>query len=410
MANAGASPYDDRFGASAGQQGVTFGATQVIPQSNYAQSPQSAYQPYGQPTAHSAAYDQWANQTPGKDFDMNRGKKKGCKRPVIIVLIVLLVILLGLGIGAFLFLGHLDSIMGLGSRDSSVKMALSEPRTGEPYYVLLLVSDSREGAAGSDAEWAEKQADGSDGQSDVMILARIDEKNKLVTLLTIPRDTPWQFPDGHWGKLNQVYEHEGADGAIKAVSEVTGAPISHYAEIHLSGFMNLVDTVGGITVDVPVAIDYHEALTSEEVHLDPGVQRLNGVQAEVFAREREAYGDDQEMKRQSNVRTIVEAIFKEAKSKPVNELPGIITECAKCVTTEITSGEMIFIMSALGGDPTIYSGTGPYAGDINPYADEAWMCFVDPEGWERVMGVVNNGGDPSEVSYEGDAVYIAGSR
>jgi hypothetical protein len=57
----------------------------------------------------------------------------------------------------------------------------------------------------------------------------------------------------------------------------------------------------------------------------------------------------------------------------------------------------------------MYDGTGPYAGDINEYAGGLWLCYEDPEGWAKVMGVVEAGDDPSTVSYTGDVAFIAGT-
>ena len=73
---------------------------------------------------------------------------------------------------------------------------------------------------------------------------------------------------------------------------MTGTPINHYAEVHFSEFQELVDKVGGITVDVPVEISYKDALTGEAVSLQPGVQTLNVQQAQIFARARHEYGDN----------------------------------------------------------------------------------------------------------------------
>ncbi len=368
----------------------------------------SAYQPYGQPTAHSQAYEQWATDQRNREFDMNRGKKKGCRRAVTIIGAILLVLVLGVGIGAFAYLNHINGLIKLGDDKEEIEFALSDTSDGKPYYVLLLGSDSREGVEGSDADWAGKDQDGSDGQADVMILARVDETNKQVTLLSIPRDTPWQMEDGTWTKLNNAYRIGGASASIRAVSELTGVPISHFAEIHMSEFMQLVDTVGGITVDVPTTIRYHEALTYEPMTIEAGTQHLNGAQAEVWVRERNSYATAADMNRQSKVRTVVFEILKEIKKKPVWELPSIISECAACVTTDLSSTDLLSMLNAIGSNPTMYSGTGPYEGDESPHAGNLWLCYQDPDGWKRVMDVVVSGGDPSSVSYDDDVINVAG--
>ena len=367
----------------------------------------SAYQPYGQTTAVSQANEQWANNQSNREFDMNRDKKSGCRRAAAIIGIILLVVVAVAGVGVFLYLNHINELVGLGSDKDEIELALSDQATHEPYYMLLIGSDSREGFESSDADWAGKDAN-DEGQADVMILARIDEANKQVTMLSIPRDTPWQLEDGSWTKLNNVYKSKGVSGAISAVSEIAGVPISHFAEIHMSEFMNLVDVVGGITVVVPYRIDYHEALTNEHVVIEKGTQHLNGAEAEVFVRERNNLGDYQDMKRQAKVRMVILAILDSIKKKPVWELPDVLTECAACVTTDFNSSQLIGIYTALGSDVAFYLGTAPYEGDENPNADGLWLCYQNPEGWARVMNVVDSGGDPSTVNYEGDDTTVAG--
>ena len=363
----------------------------------------SAYQPYGQPTANSQAYEQWATNQYNREFDMNRGKKSGCRKAATVIGAVLLVLVLGVGIGAFAYLNHINSLIGLGKDKEDIEFALADQDGVKPYYVLLIGSDSREGVAGSDADWAGK----NQGQADVMLLARVDEANKQVTLLSIPRDTPWQI-DGNWTKLNNVYMTQGVGATISAVSELTGVPISHYAEIHMSEFMELVDVVGGITVDVETTISYHEALTNKPMTIQAGTQHLNGAQAEVWVRERNSYATAADMNRQSKVRTVVFEILKEIKKKPVWELPSIISECAACVTTDLSSTDLLSMLNAIGSNPTMYSGTGPYEGDENPHAGNLWLCYQDPDGWKRVMDVVVSGGDPSSVSYDDDVINVAG--
>ena len=368
----------------------------------------SAYQPYGQGTANSQAYEQWANEQYNPEFDMNRGKKSGCRKAVSVIGIILLIAVVGVAIGAFLYLNHINELIGLGDDKDKIEQALSDQVGSEPYYMLLIGSDSREGFEDSDAVWAGKESSDDDGQADVMILARIDEQNKQVTMLSIPRDTPWQYEDGSWTKLNNVYKYEGVSGAISAVSQIADVPISHFAEIHMSEFMDLIDAVGGITVVVPYRIDYHEALTNEHIVIEKGTQHLNGMEAEVFVRERINLGDSQDMKRQAKVRMVILAILDSIKKQPAWELPGVLSECASCVTTDLDSVKLIEIYSSLGTDVTIYSGTAPYEGAENPYAGNLWLCYQNPDGWARVMDVVDSGGDPSTVSYEGDATKTAG--
>lgn len=365
----------------------------------------SAFAPYGTPTEHAAEYDAWTQQAPVRAGDYYVPQKKPHR--VRNVVIVLAAILLLVAAACFLYIWRLDSVMGLEEDQAETESLLVASTPGEPYYMLLIGSDSREGVEGSDADWAGVPTDEKYGRADVIMLARVDEQAGQLTLLSIPRDTPWEFDDGTLGKLNYTYANDGTPGVLRAVSELTDIPISHVLEIHMSGLMGLVDAVGGIEVEVPVQIDYHEALTNEDITLLPGLQTLNGAQAEVFARERTVY-DGGEVTRQGYVRTIVEAIISKVKDTPVFMLPKTVLDCAECVETDLTSLEALKALWGFKDSMTIYQGTAPTAGDLNSYADEQYLCFENPEGWKRVLEVFKAGGDPSTVSYDGDQTFVAG--
>ena len=120
-----------------------------------------------------------------------------------------------------------------------------------------------------------------------MILARVDPKEKEVTLISIPRDTQVDIPGHGTQKINAAYAFGGASLAVDTVSELAGVPISHYAEIDFDGFKAVVDALGGIEVDVPMEINDDMA----GGHVDAGLQTLNGEQALILCRSRHNYDD-----------------------------------------------------------------------------------------------------------------------
>lgn len=320
---------------------------------------------------------------------------------------VLVIILVAVGFAASYIL-HLDSVMNLGDRKDSIDQVLEPAPFAQPFYVLLVGSDSREGSENSDYEWAGVSKDGSDEHADVVMVARVDTIKDQVTLLSIPRDTPWTFFNGTLGKLNGTYTAGGIPYLARAVNDLTGLPLSHVVEIHMSGLIELVDLIGGIEVNVPIRIEYHEALTSQDVIIEPGLQTLNGVQTEVFVRERLSFADG-DVSRQSNVRMIIEAILKKIKNAPLTELPGLVASLAECVDTDLSTLDLLQLLTLMGGDIKMYQGTAPNAGGQNPNTTppDQWLCFEDTEGWNRVLEVVKSGGDPGTVSYEGDETFEA---
>ena len=161
---------------------------------------------------------------------------------------VVLVVVLG---GVFGLFGTINNALHSGL-DSSLWGVLNKTQSGEPFYMLLMGTDESEDRQ-DDEELAGLF------RTDTIILARVDPKQQALTLVSIPRDT--QVDLGEYGeqKINAAHTFGGATLAVQAVEELTGVPISHYAEIDFDGFLGLVDALGGVEVDVPMAIDDEDA-------------------------------------------------------------------------------------------------------------------------------------------------------
>lgn len=165
------------------------------------------------------------------NYRSRRKKMALWKKAIIAVGSLILLAVCATGAYALWFSGQLNERLSMGDQqDAAVDDVLSSPIAGEPFYMLLLGSDSREGS-GTSGNAAES---GDNQRSDVMILVRVDAKNKQVTMVSIPRDTPLTLEDGSIVKLNEAYNIGGAAYSIKAVSDLTGVPITHYAEVHFS--------------------------------------------------------------------------------------------------------------------------------------------------------------------------------
>ena len=150
-------------------------------------------------------------------------------------------------------------------------------------------------------------------------------------------------------------------------------------------------------------------LTGERVTLQPGQQTLDGQQAQIFARARHEYGEDQEARRQEAVRAIVAAMVKKAQDVPLTHIPGVVLSAAECVSTDMDVSTILPLALELHEGATMYSGTGPSAGGFDDAVGGLWFCYQDDEGWKRVMSVVDSGGDPGKVSYAGDTARVVGS-
>jgi len=378
-------------------------APQSTPRQNIQKSGEAASRPprrqrdYGSAPISSHLVPQTATVAPKKK--MRTWKK------ALIGVGIFIVVLLGVGLawGAW-YSGQLNSRLALDDDQATeVGQALAAAPSQGPFYMLVLGSDSREGSGTSN----NPAYQGDNERSDVMILMRIDPANKEITMVSIPRDTRYTLPDGKVGKINEAYNIGGAAASIKAVSDLTNVPISHYAEIHFSEFERLVDSLGGIEVNVPVEVSYIDALTGEEVTLQPGKQTLDGQQAQIFARARHEYGDNQDKARQSNVRAIMSALIDKMLSQPFYKLPGTVLDAAECLGTDMKTGDALslaFAFSGGSGKMTLYSATGPSSGDIDESAGGIWLCYENPQGWAALMASVDAGKDPSDIDVESTAI------
>ena len=325
-----------------------------------------------------------------------RRRNTTAKRIVKIVACVLAAVLVSGIAYAFWFTNALDRALSPDQETVDALSGILVPSiNGEPYYVLVMGSDSREGNYSSHHDER-----GDNERSDVMMLLRVDEKNHKLTMLSIPRDTPYRCNDGSYVKINELFNAEGVAAAVKAVSELTGLPISHHAEVRVSGLANIVDLVGGVTVDVPIDLSY-ETMDHKEVTIKAGRQTLNGEQAEIFSRARHEFEEDQDAHRQDNVRQLLKGVIEKILDHPITEIPGLVLQIAEYIDTDYKTINAISLATTFSGsDMTIYSATGPHAGDFNEATGGKWLCYLNPEGWKAIVDVVDSGEDPSKANID----------
>lgn len=200
--------------------------------------------------------------------------------------------------------------------------------------VLLLGIDARQG---------ETMA-----RTDSIILASVDPKSKQMTLLSIPRDTRVNIPGHGWDKINSASVYGGPELSSKVVSDLIGIPIKYYTLTNFSGFKDIVDALGGVTLDVEQNM-YHEG--DEEyggaygINLKKGVQRLDGEKALQYVRYRDyAMGDIDRTKHQQK---FLAALAKEMlQPSTIPKLPKLVSEISRYVKTNLSVSDMITMAAA----------------------------------------------------------------
>lgn len=323
------------------------------------------------------------------DSDVIKGAKKRRRNRKILtgVLVSLLAVLLVGSTAAFAYVNRISNNL-MNGLDSSLFDALVSTDTPEdPFYVLLLGTDRSEARENSN------ELQGS-YRSDSMMLARLDPRGGKATIVSIPRDSYVQLGSHGKGKINAAHAYGGPTLAVEVVSKVTGVPISHYAEIDFDGFADIVDTLGGIEVDVPIEINDPQA----GGHLSAGRQTLNGEQALILCRSRHSYDDygDGDSYRSANQRLVLSAIAKKFLASDPLTMANTVQALSESILTDMRVDEIIGIarsMSGLDISTDLYTASLPTS---SKYMDETWYEIIDEAGWKAMIKRMDQGLPPTE--------------
>src|SRR5699024_5353757 len=107
---------------------------------------------------------------------------------------------------------------------------------------------------------------------------------------------------GYNTKINHAHAYGGPRATSKAVEELLAIPIDYYVRINFEAFMDVVDALDGITVDVPYEFREQDSQDrANKIHLNPGVQKLDGEEALALARTRKLDNDIERGKRQQEI-------------------------------------------------------------------------------------------------------------
>jgi LCP family protein required for cell wall assembly len=188
------------------------------------------------------------------------------------------------------------------------------------------------------------------GMTDTIMLVSFDMDSKKVDVISVPRDTFYHRPNLDSAaemKINAAYRGEAINTA-KAVSEVLlGMPINYYAVIEYDGVEKIVDSMGGVPMDIPFHMEYSDPYDTPPLVIDipEGPQVLDGAQAVQFLRYRYGYieGDMGRVKAQQE---FVKNAFKQCLGF---DLPKIANTVFKNVESDITLGTALKIATKAAG-------------------------------------------------------------
>jgi LCP family protein required for cell wall assembly len=231
----------------------------------------------------------------------------------------------------------------------------------EPVNVLLIGVDKRPNA--------------DEGvRSDTLILVHLDPLDKWASMLSIPRDSVVSIPHLGYAKINAAYSYgfmnaaaiygegtepdaAGAALAAETIEQFLGVKVDFTAQVDFRGFEALVNSVGGVVVDVPKPLLDAEYPTEdygvERVYIPPGLQVMNGRTALIYARSRHASTDFDRGRRQQ---TVLRALLEQVRARGMLENVTTLPQWAAVLEQNIRTTLPIADLGMINGLATLARG------------------------------------------------------
>jgi len=263
-------------------------------------------------------------------------RRKAIQRVALAAALVLVLIVAGGATWAYSLLRTAEATMNENSQDDgALDEALTERVPKEPFTVLLLGQDNRPGESAA--------------RADTIIVAKIDPEQDKVWMLSIPRDTRVKIPGYGTEKINAATFHGGPALMVDTVEEFLGIPINHYMDLEFDGFIQVVDSLGGVWIDVDAEIDDKKASSHGSYtawHIDEGYQLLDGDHALTFVRSRDF--PDADFTRMRHQQQFFKALADQAtKFDNVLKLPGMVKDVAQYMSTDMSMSQIVDVAMAL---------------------------------------------------------------
>jgi LCP family protein required for cell wall assembly len=193
-----------------------------------------------------------------------------------------------------------------------------------------------------------------DMHSDSILLLRTDPSHHRLYYLSIPRDLQVPIPGSSTQKINAAFQIGGPALAIKTVRQFTGLEINHVMVVNFADFKDLIDALGGITVDVPKPIrsnrfdcPYSTQARCQQWQgwrFHKGSQHMNGQRALIYSRIRENMLDPSEndVTRGARQQAVMDAVASKFTSpSTLVRMPFSGSGLAKPLTTDLSAGQLV---------------------------------------------------------------------
>ena len=231
--------------------------------------------------------------------------------------------------------------------------------------VLVLGCDDREGE--------------SVARADVIIVATLRPGAKEASMFSLPRDTRVAIEGHGHDKINHAMSYGGIPLVESSVENLLGIEIDHYVKVNFDGFINVIDALGGVNVDVPARM--YKPL--EAIDLLPGYQTLDGADALAFVRWRgDGTGDYGRIERQQQ---FIAALTEKIKGMSMSQALNVVSAVMDSIETDMSVRQMTSYGTTVLGMGTESIKTYSFVGS------ELWLNgvnYVEPD-MTAIADIVN---------------------
>lgn len=301
-------------------------------------------------------------------------RKARVKGIIIAIICIVAIICIAGGVGAAAYFGSVSDKMSLG--DSNAATALVAPSEGKATYVLLEGEFSQAGQA-------------YEGP-DMLMLARIDSVKKSVAFISIPVNLQVTLNDGNIHKIADAQMIGGDSYLISTVASVTGVSVSHLVKTDGPGLVSLVDTLGGLEIDVAQEVDDPNA---GALYIAQGLQTLDGQAVLTLCRA--ANFTDAIETRTANQRAVAEALLGKLLDTNMFSIIPTLDSISSMVKTDYSAGDAIAALDVLRDLPLdqAYSLQLPGYGTTNTATGVEYFVVSSTE-WTEMLAALDAGEDP----------------
>lgn len=238
-----------------------------------------------------------------------------------ILLSILFIVLVVIGYYAYQVYQTMDRVYQPPTREKSAKREEKVDITEDPVSILLLGVDERKN---------------DQGRTDTMMVMTINPRQQTIKMMNIPRDTYTEIPGrSGYDKINHAYAFGGEELAIISVEEFLDIPIDYYAKVNMEGFIQIIDVLDGVDVQVPFDFEYLDQTFKK------GPMHLNGDAAIRYTqmRKEDPQGD---LGRNARQQQVIKAILKKGTSPSSwSKWDDLLDEIGENLTTDISPTDII---------------------------------------------------------------------